>query len=235
MMTQAVGIYSALEAARAGLMSAENAQRLLGRVDLYDETILLTRYGQDGKPATAFEVDPRDLAAAFAGETLTTGLLPKGCLWVGRQKGAEAVGMYVPPTRRTLHNDGAALYAVPLPGFVFAGNGSEYRVWAVKAHPSEESERLFAAPLPNVNLGSGLICQGSVGFPVCSVATIRVAVEMFFTSAFNADLSNGKVRTEKVNVWRYLTQLSGTETFPLEDLLATWFTVGDALRGEIAG
>jgi hypothetical protein len=230
-MTQpTLGIYNALDAALAGLGDT-CWQTLVARIELYSESIVMTRYDRQGKPAAAFELDPRDLAAAFAGQTVTTGLLPQGCLWVGRMGGEEALGLYLPPARHTLRFATGALYDVPLPGLVLLGNGARYHAWAVKAYPRAESERLFHAPLPNVS-AEGRVCPGNILFPTASAATLRQAAQLFLESEFNADLSNGKVRSHKGSVLPFLRELSGADVFPLDELLPTPWVLGDAMRDE---
>ncbi len=55
-------------------------QTLLARLDLFNEAIVLTRY-EEGVERSCFEVGPDELAAAFAGLPIGTGLLPRECLF----------------------------------------------------------------------------------------------------------------------------------------------------------
>lgn len=187
----ATSVNNAFEAGRAGV-GAPAYQELLARVDLYSESVVMTRYALDGEAATAYELDPRDLAAAFAGQPVTTGLLP---------------------------------------GFVFAGVGDRWLIWAVKAYPGAESERLFHAPLPNV-FNDGHICMGNVAFPPRSVQTIREAAQLFFASEFNSDLAAGKVTaTKPLRAW--LAEIAGAEEFPLDALLPTPQVIGEVMTGVV--
>ena len=232
-MTEPRALYNALDAATAG-MGIDMYQKRLARVDVYEESLLLTRYTVEGRPATCFEVDPRDLAAAFAGQPLQTGLLPPGCLWYGRVGGYETVGVYIAPQMHTLRCADGATYNVPLPGLVFSGSGTVYYVWAVKAYPTQESERLFHAPLPNVYT-DGKICPGNVAFPVCSLQTIRRAVAAFLESEFNNHLVNEKSRLHKNDVREMWAELAVVyDSYPLEDLMMTPYKLGQAMQGKVA-
>jgi len=226
----ATSVSNAFEAGRAGI-GAPSYQDLLARVDVYSESIVMTRYARDGQAATAYELAPGALAVAFSGQPMTTGLLPQGCLWVTRAAGLESVGLYLPPQRRTLRFEGGALYNVPLPGFVFAGIGDRWLIWAVKAYPGAESERLFHAPLPNV-YADGHICLGNVAFPARSVQTIRHAARLFFESQFNSDLAAAKVDSpQPLRDW--LAGLAGDEEFPLKALLPTPQVIGEVIAGVV--
>lgn len=223
-------INNALEAARAGV-GAPVYQELLARLDLYSESIVMTRYGQDGQPATAYELAPRDLAQAFSGMTLATGLLPVDCLFVTRHSGHEQVGVYIPPARQTLHLAGETV-EIPLPGLIFvARGGADYAVWAVKARPSEPSERLFRAPLPNV-YPDGKICPGNVAFPVGGVRTIRQAVKLFFGSEFNGDLAHGKSQKYDGDIRQMWAEVAGLDEYPLADLMPTPEKLADVMGAE---
>jgi len=208
-------------------------QRLMMRVDVFEEALVLTRFDTDGRPYSTFEVSPVDVAAALSGIGVTTGLLPRECLFMAHVGGGERIGIYVPPGRRSLlaFPDEPAL-DVPLPGLVFCGEGVSYRVFAVKQRPGAVGERLFVAPMPNVGAG-GLICAGTVRFPVASTATIYQALDLFLKSEFNADLANSKVHSERGDVRELWRKLAGKTRFPVNELVRSDWDLGELINGEV--
>ncbi|MBN2003949.1 MAG: hypothetical protein JXA21_11395 [Anaerolineae bacterium] len=218
-------IDNALAAALAGKCIVEN-QKLRARLELFDESIVLTRY-QAGKPVATYEVAPDALVSAFSGVPVATGLLPRECLFFAEANGAVRLGIYLPPRVRTLMANGdVPLMTIPLPGMVFVGNGTGYSIFAVKQRPAEPSERLFHAPLPNV-YPEGRICAGSVRFPACSAATIHTAAALFFASGFNSDLSRDKCHSHPGNVLALWQELTSAGEFPLDELKKTSLKLED--------
>lgn len=190
------------------------------RLDLYDESIVLTRYAE-GIPISSYEVSPEDVAAAFAGAPMSTGLLPPGCVFYTRRGGRERIGVYLPPQVRALTVTAKGehtTFQVPLPGFIFTGWGSEYNIYAVSEYPARQLAMLYHAPVSNV-YENGRICTGDVSFPACASDTVHQAVGLFFESNFNFDLSNGKSRKYDcvVEMWRDLDKARAQE-YPLDDL-----------------
>jgi len=230
MITQTDVQLSAVGIALAGLGdTAHSHQNLQLRLDLFEESIVLTHYDDGGKPVTCYEVGPDDLASAFTGIPLSTGLLPRDCLFYARRDGQELIAIYIPPGRRTLvawlDPEQKVEFDVPLPGFVFTGQGGQYRIFAVKQRPGER-ERLFRPPLPNV-FDDGRICAGNVNFPPCTATTIHEAVELFFASEFNHDLAQSKSAGYKENVLDLWIAIDGQETFPFDDLVKTHLVLED--------
>lgn len=231
-ITDVYAAHNALEVALAGLPVRVETQVLRARLDLFEESLILTRY-ERGQAVSVYEIAPDALAAAFTGTPVTTGLLPRECLFAGRDNGKPYFGVYLPPQARVLRVAVATPFTVtlPLPGLVFVGCGVKYRVFAVKHRPTTADEGLFHAPLPNV-YDTGTICQGSAAFPVCAAETFYPAIETFFASDFNADLSARKSRQYPQDVLALWRALDGAETFPEDDLLRTGHTIGDLLEGE---
>jgi hypothetical protein len=86
------------------------------------------------------------------------------------------------------------------------------------------------APCPNVHPEG--ICRGNAPFPKAAPATIWQAVDVFFESRFNRDLSNGKSKAYPeciLDQWRVLHETEG-KTYPLDDLVKTKLTLKDLLR-----
>lgn len=226
---------NALGLAVAGVepLGIEYKQTLKMRLDLFDESIVATRY-EDGKATAAHEIAPDDLAAAFAGLPLTTGLLPPGCLFFGRSGSQDRIAIYLPGGRRDLSVEGkrTITLSLPLPPLVFAGHGVNYAVYAIKRYPSATSDHLFHAPFPNVHR-DGSICPGTVDFPTCTTETIHAAAALFLESRFNHDLSNNKCRSHPksiVALWRDLAKRN-VRKFPYSDLIDAGKTICDLLGG----
>lgn len=207
-----------------GALPAYAYQSLVARVDIFDEAIVYTRFGQDGEARGSHQVSPADLAAALSGVPVTTGLLPQGTLFYSRHAGGVRMGLYLPPR---VHNVTVQMggkrrhWRVPLPPLVFVGNGNTWSVFAVKQYPGE-TERLYNAPLPNVYT-SGKICTGDVEFPACAPATIRKAADAFLASDFNTHLVQTRSKSHKENVlevWQALDKAGATE-YSLDDLVTS--------------
>lgn len=214
---------NAVGLALAGLGDAARLhQDLELRLDLFQESIVVTRY-DDGRPVTCYEVAADDVAAAFSGVPLSTGLLPRDCLFYARRDGQELLAVYIPPGRRTLiarlDPDRRREFDLPLPAFIFIGQGSQYRIFAVKQRPGER-ERLFRPPLPNV-YDDGRICAGNVNFPPCSAKTIHTVAGLFFASEFNHHLAGGKSTEHPESIFDLWSAIGGAENFPIDDLVKT--------------
>ncbi|MBD3309563.1 hypothetical protein GF348_24500 [candidate division KSB3 bacterium] len=213
---------SALGLAGTGVDVAPR-QALRMRLDLYDESIVLTRF-EDGHVSRCYEVSPDALAASVAGLPMMSGLLPRNCLFY--DMGAQPrLGVYLPPGMRhvKLRQEGEVRdLRVPFPPAVLVGQGRVYRIFALKTCPQTEDEHLFYFPAPNV-WRDGRICQGEVAFPVCTADTIHEAAALFFGSRFNHDLDDGKSQQHEESVvamWCDLA-VTGADDYPLEDLVYT--------------
>jgi len=217
---------NALGLAAAGASPADGThQSLVLRLDLFQQSIVLTRFDGDGRATSCHEVAPEDVAAALSGVPVSTGLLPRNCLFYARQ-GREKLAIYLSSQRRSLATK-ERVYKILLPGMVFVGQGLDYQIFAVKQRPGKR-ERLFQAPLPNVN-SNGHICRGNADFPACSTNTIHAAVKVFFASEFNSDLSVGKSSRHGKNILDLWAEIEGTEEFPVDDLVPTRLVLEDLL------
>jgi hypothetical protein len=96
---------------------------------------------------TSYPVSALDVAAACTKLTAATGfLLPNTLFW--RQNGSvTALGIYVPARRWTVSTP-AATRQIPLPPLVFAGEGRNYLIFAVKRRPPDGEAQLYHAPCP---------------------------------------------------------------------------------------
>jgi len=212
-------------------LDPENYARLRMRLDLYDDLILATKFGEAAQAEAVFAVDPTDLAQALNGLTAHSGLLPPGCLCWGRKDGLERLAIYVEPQVWPVAVHGhKKTWHIPLPGVVFVGQGTDYKIFAVQDQPPGAETILYRFPSPNVDVG-GLICGGNAPFPAASSATIWEALHMFFESGFNRHLANKKSAAHPENVlemWQTL-QDKGATVYPLGDLIEA----GHTLQGVI--
>lgn len=227
---------TALDLAISGLVEPgdlQAQQQLKLRLDIFTESMVVTRYAE-GVPTIAYEVAPDDVASAFSGQPINTGLLPEGCLFYGRSGGQERLAILLPPSRQQVTAEAKGqirAYAIPLPWLLVLGQGTTYHIWALPRRPSTLSAPLYHAPLPNVR-NDGSICVGSVSFPICTPTTIAQAVDLFFESNFNRDLASGKSRAHYEDVLELWAQLEGAETFNSDDLMPAPENLRRLVEGE---
>lgn len=155
-----------------------------------DETPWLTRFDPRGQPTATYPVSLTAVANAFKGVPARTGLLPPEVLFWESQGRGERLAVWLPPARHSLRFQlkRVETLVVPLPGFVLVGQNSAYSIYAALERPNSPQTVLYRAPLPNVH-DNGLICNGTVQFPVCTAQTIHRAAVLFFESDFNHDLA----------------------------------------------
>lgn len=215
-------------------------QKLLATIHVFDEAIHYTRYGKDGQVERAHQVSPEDLVGALSGTPISTGLLPRDCLFYGRAGGEERIAIFLPPLVRSLTvavEDERRVYEVPCPPLVFLGHGVRYQIFAVKQRPGRD-DRLYKAPFPNAHYDglqqSGLICRGDADFPACTTATIHQAAKAFFASDFNDHLTGGKSQagTDVLDLWQQLHD-DGAQEWPLDDLVPTTHLLSDLIGGSL--
>lgn len=203
---------------------------------LTDETIWLTRHDPRGAAVATYPVSAAHVSTAFNTFGASTGLLPEHTLFWQSQGGRARVGLWLPPATRTIiftTGRGDERLTLPLPGLILVGHGVEYWIYAARRYPRSGSEPLYHAPLPNVH-GDGKICQGNVQFPKCEAYTIAQAARLFFESAFNHDLSTGKLLHEQGSLLNFLRSLQGKHSFPLDQLVPTETTMEDLVYGKRA-
>ncbi len=197
------------------------------RLDLYSDFIVLSKFFPQGEMAEQYIVDPTEVAAVLAGINLNSGLLPERCLFWSKKNGYDRLGVYVPPRIWHVSVRGAEqAWRVPLPSLVFVGCEYDYSLWAVAEAPTGRSVQLSLAPCPNVHPKG--VCLDNAPFPRASPATIWQAVDAFFSSKFNRDLSDNKSKAYPGGVlgqWRALHQ-AGAERYPLEDMVGANLSLG---------
>lgn len=197
------------------------------RLDFYNTAVLMSRWEDNGSLIT-HPVSVHDVVSACTNVELSSGLLPPNALFWKQQANQVILGIYVPARRWKVQTE-ARSYHVPMPPFVFVGYGSSYHVFAVKKRPSNERDRLYHAPCPNVHTHGG-ICQGNTPFPICSPRNMQTALTLFLEgSLFNADLSRGKCQSHPEDVRMLWAELDGRKRFPLLELIPARMQFGHLL------
>lgn len=210
----------------------------LAQITIYDHLTLLTR--RAGARWTQYPIAADGLAQILSNTPLASGLLPPHTLGVGRLYGKEYYAVYVPPSVRTLRME-KHRYTIPLPPLLWAGCGTDYRIWALDtmAYPTRTDAPLFVAPFPNCYRNGG-VCWGTTDpRPVASPSTLLKVLALFLEeSYFNLHLTNGRsvhYPTSVVARWQQLVD-DGALEYPLDDLMPAeaqlaWVLSGQAWAG----
>ncbi|MBC8255150.1 MAG: hypothetical protein H8E35_14140 [Ardenticatenia bacterium] len=204
-------------------------QQLKVRLDFYSETVLLTRF-EEGGVRTTYPVAVADLAAAFTGIPLSSGLLPPRTVFWSRAGDQDRIGIYRPARVQEVVRAEAGKLTIPLPPLLFVGHGANYSVYALKGKPDSDDRPLFHAPLPNVGT-NGRVCRGDVAFSRCSGATIRPALKLLLSSRFNNHEVEGKSRRCPDDVRMLWQEIAGRRRFPVGDLVPMGLTLGEVIHG----
>jgi PRTRC genetic system protein B len=190
------------------------------RVDVFEESILLHKFGQNGTDTKL--VSASDIAHALTQDIrLHSGVLPEGALWWSMGPEGEEVALwrsprvwkvallmeaFQPPRRFTL----------PMPGLVFVCSpGRPPRVYAAKRRPASPAWPLFHAPLFNLFQG-GRSCPGTHKYP----DRVEEAPESFFQSFFTREGHvGGRSRRHPDNLLALWEELDGKKSYPIRDLV----------------
>jgi PRTRC genetic system protein B len=211
----------------------------LAQITIYEQLTLLTR--RSGATWRQYPISADALARVLANVPSASGLLPPQTLGTGHIAGAPFYVVYVPPHTRTLRMVGAGggtamPYTLPLPPLVWAGHGTDYRIWALDApeRPTRTGVPLMRAPFPNVFANGGICWGTSDPAPMASPTTLDQVLTLFLEqSNFNLHLANGKsvaFQNSVVAQWQHLTA-AGADTYPLNDLMPAESSLGWALAG----
>lgn len=193
-------------------------QELEAILVFYENSIFYVRYeGIDVKQP--IEISGEELEQAFAGISFNSGLLDLNTLFFAKTGKVEEILLFFPKgtkkiVLKSLKKKNKVI-TIPVPAHVFHGIGQSYKIFAVK---DLQEGTLYQMPVPNVH-PNGAICHGSVKFPECSKYGIKQAYNLFWESAFNKDLSDGKLVDEKLNLHKFLQSLNGENEFPVDMLV----------------
>jgi len=192
-------------------------QELQGVLAFYEDSIFYVRYEHGIVVKQPIEVSGEELEQAFAGVSFNSGLLDLNTLFYAKTGKEEEVLLYFPAGKKRINLKAKRknkIVTIPVPAHVFHGIGLTYKIFAIK---DLQEGSLYHMPLPNIH-PNGAICHGSVSFPSCSKHEIKQAYNLFWESAFNKDLSDGKI-SKKIDLQDYLISLDGKKKFPEEMLI----------------
>jgi hypothetical protein len=162
-----------------------------------------------------------DVARAFSGYSLDSGWIKPGVI----RTGISARGMWVvfskPACRQKVTIDlkgEKRTVTIPIPDTLMIGYGPMYYLVALGSKFTERSV-VFKAPFPNI-YPDNHICWGKDNrVPKASQETIDEVWRSFFSTPFNADLSNGKAKSHKEDLLDFLYSLDGKSVFPVKNLV----------------
>lgn len=206
------------------------------QIDIYAHQVVLTR--RINGRWRSYPVAPEGIAQALAGLPLSSGLLPPDSLGWGMAHGEAYYVRYLAARAVELPlrlGSAVATFRLQTPPLVWAGRGTDYRLWALNVpdRPTRGSVPLCRAPFPN-SYEHGGICWGSADKPpsATSPAAIETALGCFLNSEFSLHVDNQKSRkypNSVVSLWKDLT---GRELpYPLDDLVETRHTLAWLLAG----
>ena len=191
------------------------------RVDIYGESILLHRFGDNGD-TTPRPVSAQDIARAFAREMrFSSGVLPEGALWWSMGPEGNEIALWRPPRvwRVALVVEAfkpPRRFSLPLPGLVFiCSQGRPPRVYAAKRRPASPGSPLCKAPLFNL-LGGERACSGTHRWP----ERVGETPESFFLAYFTREGEHrGRSRKHPEDLLALWNELDGRKRFPVKDLM----------------
>jgi len=209
----------------------------LAQIDIYAETVILTRRRPDGT-WSSYPVAPDALTQILGRLPASSGLLPVGILATGQYQGHAFFVQYIRPRLTTLQvEEGSTVRLIKLttPPLIWAGWERTYKIWAVRVEPGQSIDRrtrLCVAPFPNT-YASGGICWGSAGRPKPASATEMGPALKFFLeeSVFNTHVADGKSKAFPASVLRRYDALAPDAAYPLDDLEDAPATLGQVIDG----
>lgn len=206
--------------------------RLVLRLDLYHETVLLSEFTDQG--ATVRMISADAIAAALARDlTFSSGLLPDRALWWQSGREGTRVALWRPAKvwRAALREDPfqpARRFKLPMPGLIFLCQAHRPpAVYAVKRRPGAVSDKIFHAPTFNTFQGGGT-CQGTTKYGAVLDAIPEEFFASYFTRAGDGQGRSKKHPRELLALWE---ELHGTPEYPLEDMVEL-ATIGELMQGK---
>ena len=192
------------------------------RVDIYGESILLHRYGEDGSITMPLPVSAQDIARAFARELrFSSGVLPEGALWWSMGPEGNEIALWRPPRvwRVALVLEAfqpPRRFKLPMPGLIFVCSpGRPPRVYAAKRRPASPGTPLCHAPLFNI-FQDGRSCPGTHKYP----ERVEEVPESFMASFFTREANfYGRSKRHPKDLLALWEELDGKGRYPLRDLM----------------
>ncbi len=190
----------------------------LAQITLYDTHVHLAHHSQRGVVSKNVTAD--SLATALAGVPASTGVLPQNTVFYTAVGTDTYLGVYIKPGLYDLMTP-QGTYRIPLPGMIFAGYKRTYELYALKGKGwPDERTPLYYPPTPNI-FNNGVICQGEMTFPECTVGNIwqvwkTYVVGSYFTGhlASNRHKDKGSI----FDFWAAL-QKKKAKVFPQDQLM----------------
>lgn len=169
-------------------------------------------------------LSPEAVTTAFNNEPIDSEWLTSNTVRWGHNHQGEWVVQFYPPGRYQLllSNLGVetVTISVPMPAFIFFGQGNDYWLWAVLEKQFDPHSQLTRAPLPNV-MPIGAVCFGDNSPPLCSPQGIVEAWQMFWNSPFNDHVVDNKSKSYPNDVREHLCLLHERQSkrYPTQDLV----------------
>lgn len=205
---------------------------------VFDFGAIMEKVDEDGT-CSSYAVDPRQIAAAMASNiAFETGILAPACLYIWTAGIRKIIVEYREPQLTALFLEGSEEpYRVPLPGLILIRNQQaervKYSVFSVLERPTTGSQKLFAAPLPN--LGRDGVCWGTVPKPSAEALRSNSLEEdwrLLLGSRFNSHSVDGKSLKFKQDIRKMYADLEKrkAKVYPVKDLVKYVATFEQVLK-----
>jgi PRTRC genetic system protein B len=201
---------------------------------IFDGQYMVQYRDRSGALVSKF-VSAESVRQAVLDEHIDTGYLPYGVVRWGTGVGGAWAVRYEPPAKRRIYLDvtGAASEAitVPLPAFIFVGQGNRYSLFAVTGAQFNPLSTLYRAPLPNV-ADDGDICFGKNSVPAVADGGMERAFDLFWAAPFNDHHmeNRSKQHADDIRVQLRALAAGGAAKYPARDLVKCDLTVDDFVR-----
>jgi len=229
--------------------NAEPCQRLRASIDIYDQSIVATSWGDNGVAARKF-ITPEELARAIdnAGTSQQRWLtFEPGVAAVGIKGAAEIYLVCRPAKKTTIRFEVARKkldITVHLPNLLAflrreKGKWTQVeKVFCFRCRKMDKKTQLYVAPLPNIGL-DGRTCMGEITSArnlkhFASLSAAEAFEEMFIQTAFTdhhlADPLTENAQKQFGNMMGAIRATKGKVAFKYLRKIGTF---GDILKGEI--
>ena len=207
------------------------SEKLVSKAALYFlEGQYLFRYKDQDEGIISKYVTPEDLAAAFTMKESDSGWMPAGVVRSGTNKNGKWYVYSAPAQKAEIIIDPDEKLTFPIPRTVLLGVGNKNYLWVIKSKYFDPEAEAFYAPFPNVYCDAE-ICWGNSQREKSSVQIARETWNLFFSSRFNKDYSDGKSEKNKKNIVEVLREISSSsmKKYPEYDLVSVKKTIGSVI------
>lgn len=241
-MTLMMPMPTALHNASDGLTALSQLMRAEPTLTLklYPFGVLMQRKTPQG--CMEYLIDPAQLALQLASTVrLETGILSPNTIYISQEGVQKLVVEYRPRQKTALFLEGTdAPVIVPLPELLLFHRTTDkglpdYRVFAVKARPTNLNAKLFHAPLPNL-YEDGRVCWGSVQHLQAQQLTGTNLTEdwkVLLGTRFGSHNAGRRSKSHPNDIRKkYLAmEAAKTRVYPKSDLIPANRTLEDVLEG----